>query len=161
MIGIVRHKTPGKYHLLNDFQIMGSKCQFFITVIKGQIYLPHLSLLFRFYNSEKCCSMRAWQQIRDPRKAVSRTLVLIGQSSFSHKINFHRKTDDSLCNSRRNGEEGGKQIWRIRRVGHGGGKWELFSLPTCKIPTISPFKIHPYKMHHGLQTMPVNEDRMY
>lgn len=58
MIRIVHHKTPGKYYLLNDFQITGSKCQFFITVINGEIYLQHHSFLFRAYYLEKFCSIR-------------------------------------------------------------------------------------------------------
>lgn len=55
---MVRRKTPGKYYLLGDFQIMGSKCQFFITVIKREIYLQHHSFLFRFCYLEKFCSIR-------------------------------------------------------------------------------------------------------
>ena len=58
MIRIIRHKTPDKYYLLTDFQIMGNKCQFFITVIKKEIYLQHHSFLFRFYYFEKFCSIR-------------------------------------------------------------------------------------------------------
>ena len=47
MIRILHYKTPDKYYPLTDFQIMGSKCQFFITVIKREINLIYLCLQCR------------------------------------------------------------------------------------------------------------------
>jgi hypothetical protein len=48
LLRISHHKTAGKYYWLNVFQIMGSECQLFISVVKMQSYLQHFLFYFRF-----------------------------------------------------------------------------------------------------------------